>query len=80
MADGLARGVLARLKDQALQMQKMKSGNHDLFLNKMKENDPTFNDQIESTGKKTVHLLNKMFEDIDKKYKIAPAVSSVMNL
>ena len=34
--DGLVRGILGRLKDQAAENAKIQSGNHDLFLNKMK--------------------------------------------
>ena len=42
LQDGLVRGILRKLKDQAAENAKIQSGNHDLFLNKMKQNDPTF--------------------------------------
>ena len=37
-----SRGNFGKLKEQSLHEKKMCSGNHDLFLNKMKNNDPTF--------------------------------------
>lgn len=62
LKDELARGILEQLKVQADKDLIMKSGNHDLFLNDMKQNDPNFEKQIVDAPKETIHCINRMFE------------------
>ena len=50
----------------------MKEGNHELFLEKIKSNDLSFNKQLNQANKTTIHCINKMFESIDEKYVIKP--------
>ena len=40
--DDLLRGTCVRLKNQSIHQKAMQEGNHDLFLDNVKQNDPKF--------------------------------------